>query len=135
MASSLGSPPEPFSALIVDADNMVFLDWGFTREDGAGCGRGGISENGEELGGMGGGGNLGAGGIISVEIIIGGMADAIFLGEEAVGGVLGREEVDKEGEIPKPTQPTLFKLVSEEKRLLIGSDSFSPIHDLLINIP
>ena len=48
MASSLGSPPEPFSALIVDADNMVFLDWGFTREDGAGCGRGGISENGEE---------------------------------------------------------------------------------------
>ena len=84
---------------------------------------------------MGGGGNLGAGGIISVEIIIGGMADAIFLGEEAVGGVLGREEVDKEGEIPKPTQPTLFKLVSEEKRSLIGSDSFSPIHDLLINIP
>ena len=80
-----------------------------------GRGRGGISENGEEEEGIGGGGNFGAGGIIPVGSI-GGMADAIFLGGESVGGVLGREEREGEGEMSKPKPATLLKLVSEQNR-------------------
>ena len=84
-----------------------------------GRGRGGISENGEEEEGIGGGGNFGAGGIIPVGSI-GGMADAIFLGGESVGGVLGREEREEEAETPKPKPPMLLKLVSEKNRFTLA---------------
>ena len=113
LLSSLAAPAPPFCLLLVDPGNVSSFGWasldcGFTREEGAGRGRGGISENGEEEG-IGGGGKVGAGGII------GGIVDAIFLGEQASwGGVLGREEVEEEGEMPKPKPPKLLKLVSEE---------------------
>ena len=106
--------------LLFEPDNDVSsfgwtsLDCRFTREEGAGRGRGGISENGEDFEGIGGGGKVGAGGIIP-ELVgrIGGMADAIFAGEEVVGGVLGREaREEEEGEMPKPKPPMLLKLVS-----------------------
>ena len=55
----------PFCLLLFDPDNVSSFGWpgldcGFTREEGAGRGRGGISENGEEEG-IGGGGKGGGG--------------------------------------------------------------------------
>ena len=47
---------------------------------------------------------------------IGGMADAIVLEGESVGGVLGKEEREGEGEMSKPKPATLLKLVSEQNR-------------------
>ena len=123
-----------FDPVHVSSFGWASLDCGFTREEGVGRGRGGISENGEEevgIGGggnfgengeeeegIGGGGNLGAGGIIPAVGSIGGMADAILLGEESVEEVvLEREEREGEGEMSKPNPPTLLKLVSEHNRL------------------
>ena len=102
----------PFCLLLFDPDNVSSFGWpgldcGFTREEGAGRGRGGISENGG-VEGIGGGGKVGAGGIIPEVGSIGGMADVIFSGEE---------EREEEGEIPKPKPPMLLKLVSENNRL------------------